>query len=95
MARGLRPEGRYGGRVHLLVAASLSAAGWGRFAQMTKDDTETGVARSAELAMPADSGAAFMVVLHLEPTRESRLSSIPARHRSMPVVGIADGMHVP
>ena len=44
--------------------------------------------------MPADSGAAFVVVLHLDPTRESQLSSIIALHTSMPVVQIEDGMSV-
>lgn len=45
-------------------------------------------------AMPADSGAAFVVVLHLDPTRGSHLSSILERRTSMPVVEIEDGMSV-
>jgi two-component system, chemotaxis family, CheB/CheR fusion protein len=45
-------------------------------------------------AMPADSGAAFVLVLHLDPTRESQLSSILERHTAMPVAQIEDGMEV-
>ena len=45
-------------------------------------------------AMPADSGLAFVVVLHLDPTRESELASIIGRHTSMPVAEIADGMPI-
>jgi two-component system, chemotaxis family, CheB/CheR fusion protein len=43
-------------------------------------------------AMPSDSGAAFVLVLHLDPTRESQLSSILGRHTPMPVAQIEDGM---
>ena len=43
-------------------------------------------------AMPNGSGMAFVVVLHLDPTRESQLSSILARHTPMPVSEIEDGM---
>ncbi len=42
-------------------------------------------------AMPADSGLAFVVVLHLDPTKESQLSSILALHTKMPVAQIEDG----
>ena len=45
-------------------------------------------------AMPADSGAAFVVVLHLDPTRESQLSAILERHTAMPVAEIEDGIKV-
>ena len=45
-------------------------------------------------AAPADSGWAFVVVLHLDPTRESQLSSIIQHHTQMPVVEIADGISV-
>lgn len=44
--------------------------------------------------MPADSGLAFVVVLHLDPTHESELASIIGRHTSMPVAEIADGMPI-
>jgi len=39
-------------------------------------------------AMPGNSGAAFVVVLHLSPDRQSQLSSIVA----MPVIEIEDGV---
>ena len=43
-------------------------------------------------AMPADSGCAFVVILHLDPTRNSQLAPVLGRHTSMPVVEITDGM---
>ena len=43
-------------------------------------------------ATPADSGLAFVVVLHLDPTKESQLASILALHTPMPVAEIEDGM---
>ena len=43
-------------------------------------------------AMPASSGLAFVVVLHLDPTKESQLASILALHTSMPVGEIEDGV---
>ena len=45
-------------------------------------------------AMPSDSGAAFVLVLHLDPTRESQLSSILERHTQMPVAQVEDGMEL-
>jgi len=45
-------------------------------------------------AMPEKSGAAFVLVLHLDPTRESQLSSVVARHTPMPVSEITDGMEI-
>lgn len=44
--------------------------------------------------MPPDSGLAFIVVLHLDPTQQSHLASILAQHTAMPVVEIKDGMKV-
>jgi hypothetical protein len=44
--------------------------------------------------MSADSNLVFVVVLHLDPTRQSLLSSILSRHTSMPVVEIEDGIEV-
>lgn len=43
-------------------------------------------------AMPADSGAAFVVVLHLDPTRESQMAHILGARTTMPVAEIKDGM---
>ena len=43
-------------------------------------------------AMPADSGAAFVLVLHLDPTRESQMAHVLSAHTLMPVVQVEDGM---
>ena len=45
-------------------------------------------------AMPGDTGLAFLIVLHLDPTRESQVSAILAHHTAMPVLEIEDGMQV-
>ena len=45
-------------------------------------------------AMPADSGMAFVIVQHLEPTHESRMAEILAKHTTMKVVQAGDGMPV-
>ena len=45
-------------------------------------------------AMPADSGMGFVIVQHLDPTRESLLVELLARVTAMPVVQVADGMRV-
>lgn len=42
--------------------------------------------------MPTDSGCAFVVVLHLDPKRESELARILSAHTTMPVVQVEDGM---
>ena len=44
--------------------------------------------------MPADSGCAFVVVLHLDPKRESELARILNTHTTMPVVQVEDGMRL-
>ena len=45
-------------------------------------------------AMPPDSGAAFIVVLHLDPTRESQMAKVLAVHTKMPVVQVVDQMPI-
>ena len=45
-------------------------------------------------AMPADSGMACVIVLHLDPTRESQLAAILSQHTRMPVSEITDGMPI-
>ncbi|MFN3275376.1 MAG: chemotaxis protein CheB [Paracoccus sp. (in: a-proteobacteria)] len=45
-------------------------------------------------AMPADSGCAFVVVLHLDPNRESELAHILSAHTTMPVIQVKDGMRL-
>lgn len=45
-------------------------------------------------AMPADSGMGFVIVQHLDPTRESMLADLLSRETTMPVVQVEDGMRV-
>jgi PAS domain S-box-containing protein len=45
-------------------------------------------------AMPSDSGAAFVVVLHLDPTRESQMAHILSSHTNMAVDQVANGMRI-
>ena len=45
-------------------------------------------------ATAADTGLAFVVVVHLDPTKESQLASVLKLHTTMPVAGIEDGMVV-
>src|ERR1700712_4677761 len=45
-------------------------------------------------AMPVDSGCAFVVVLHLDPNRESELAHILSVHTTMPVLQVEDGMRI-
>ena len=44
--------------------------------------------------MSADSGAAFVVVLHLDPTRESHMADVLRSSTAMPVAEIADGQRI-
>lgn len=44
--------------------------------------------------LPADSGAAFVVIQHLSPDHKSMMDSLLARHTSMPVVTITNGMEI-
>ena len=45
-------------------------------------------------AMPPDSGLAFVLVQHLDPTHESLLPEILQRYTSMPVAQVQNGMNV-
>ncbi|HEX5998774.1 MAG TPA: chemotaxis protein CheB [Hyphomicrobiaceae bacterium] len=45
-------------------------------------------------AMPADSGIAFVVVLHLDPKRESMMAGLLGRYTAMPVVEVQHGVAV-
>ena len=44
--------------------------------------------------VPTDLGIAYVVVLHLDPARESKLTEILARTTPLPVVQVQDGMRV-
>lgn len=39
--------------------------------------------------LPPDSGAAFVIVLHLDPTRESQMVHVLSSHTAMTVVQVA------
>lgn len=45
-------------------------------------------------AMPADSGCAFVVVLHLDPQRQSEMAHILSARTTMAVVQVEDGMRI-
>ncbi len=45
-------------------------------------------------AMPLGSGMACVIVLHLDPTRESQLAAVLSQHTDMPVREITDGMPI-
>ena len=45
-------------------------------------------------AMPADTGMAFVVIQHLDPTHESRMAEILSRSTAMNVVQAEDGMPI-
>ena len=44
--------------------------------------------------MPADSGMAFVIIQHLDPTRESLLAELLQRETKMPLVQVKEGMRV-
>lgn len=45
-------------------------------------------------AMPIDSGIGFVLIQHLDPTRDSMLADLLSRETAMPVVQVEDGMRV-
>lgn len=45
-------------------------------------------------AMPPDSGAAFVIVLHLDPTRESQMAHVLSSHTTMSVLQVTDDMPI-
>ncbi|MGH7100781.1 MAG: chemotaxis protein CheB [Acetobacteraceae bacterium] len=45
-------------------------------------------------AMPPDSGCAFVVVLHLDPTRQSEMARVLASQTPMPTAEVEDGMRL-
>ena len=45
-------------------------------------------------AMPANSGMAFVIIQHLDPTRESLLADLLQRETTMPLVQVEEGMRV-
>jgi len=45
-------------------------------------------------ALPADTGAAFVVIQHLSPDHKSMMASLLARHTTMPVIMVEDDMPI-
>jgi two-component system, chemotaxis family, CheB/CheR fusion protein len=45
-------------------------------------------------ATPADSGMAFVLVQHLDPTQPSLMAELLQRHTAMPVMQVTDGMQI-
>ena len=45
-------------------------------------------------AMPSDSGMAFLIVMHLDPTRESGLTQVLGQHSAMNVTEASDGVSI-
>jgi two-component system CheB/CheR fusion protein len=44
--------------------------------------------------LPPDTGLAFVLVPHLEPTHKGMMPELLGRHTKMPVVEVEDGMKV-
>jgi two-component system, chemotaxis family, CheB/CheR fusion protein len=64
-----------------VVGVGASAGGFEAFADMLT-------------ALPADTGMAFVLIQHLDPTHESALAPLLARKSALPVVQVTDGMAV-
>jgi len=45
-------------------------------------------------SMPADSGSAFVIIQHLSPKHKSLMGELLARHSSMKIRKIEDGMEI-
>ena len=71
-------------------------AGGGRMLVVGLGASAGGIEALAQFfdAMPADSGAAFVVVLHPDPTRERHLPTTVQYHTLMPVVEAQDGVTI-
>ena len=79
--RGQGAGGRPGNRLFPIVALCTSAGGVEALQQFFTH-------------MPADSGLAFVVAIHLSPHYESTLPELLQQHTHMPVVQIRDGVEV-
>ncbi len=64
-----------------IVGIGASAGGLEAFSQLLR-------------ALPADTGMAFVLVQHLDPTHESRLPEVLARTTAMPVGTVTDHLRV-
>jgi two-component system CheB/CheR fusion protein len=72
--RSIRPRA---GRPFMIVGVGASAGGYEAFAQLLE-------------CLPLDTGMAFVLVQHLDPTHESKLTELLSRSTKMPVVEIRD-----
>src|SRR5690349_17569995 len=64
-----------------IVGIGASAGGYEAFRQLLEK-------------LPADTGMAFVLVQHLDPLHESRLTELLARTTTLPVTEVRDGMSV-
>src|SRR5712671_7471040 len=64
-----------------IVGIGASAGGFEAFGEMLN-------------ALPADTGMAFVLIQHLDPTHESMLAPLLARKSALPVNQVTDGMAV-
>jgi two-component system, chemotaxis family, CheB/CheR fusion protein len=64
-----------------IVGIGASAGGYEAFTQFLE-------------AIPTNTGMAFVLVQHLDPTHESILPKLLARTTEMPVIEVADGVHL-
>src|ERR1700744_1315230 len=80
-ARGASGQAMEASRRLPVVGIGASAGGLGAAGSFFKE-------------VPADLGMAYVVVLHLDPARETKLTEILARTTLLPVVQVQDGMRV-
>ncbi|MBI4463535.1 MAG: PAS domain S-box protein [Acidobacteria bacterium] len=64
-----------------IVGIGASAGGYNAFVGLLRN-------------LPADSGMAFVLVQHMDPTHESVLNKLLAKETQMPVIQVSDGLEV-
>src|SRR5437867_4438535 len=79
-ARKTAPPGRVGA-LFPVVGIGASAGGLEAFSKLLRN-------------LPANTGMAFVLIQHLDPTHESILASLLSRASAMPVHEVADNMRV-
>ncbi|UDL89339.1 hypothetical protein LGH82_30465 [Mesorhizobium sp. PAMC28654] len=99
-----RPRARHDGKNSLLLAnRKRAASATGNVSHGISTVPVIGIGASAGGiealshffdAMPADSGCAFVVVLHLDPKRESEMANVLGARTAMSVVQVIDGMRI-
>jgi two-component system, chemotaxis family, CheB/CheR fusion protein len=75
------PSKPSGGSPFPIVGIGASAGGLEAFTQLLRE-------------LPTDTGMAFVLVQHLDPTHESQLPEVLSRTTAMPVVAVTDRLHV-